>query len=148
MKIIVQRGTGVGNMGDVSDSHSVARFSYARPYGLLYLRATFSEAVSGNGAAGDATMQLRLDQPCAANDFYDFILAQWVACGLGADATSFVNWRLRDDELPAWILDAWQEFVLEWINPETTGKMRWAVELGLYEVTPRLDGVSAGLGGR
>lgn len=132
MNVRVQRGTGVDNMGDVSDAHSVARFGQGWKCGFLYLRATFSEAVSGNGATGDATLQLKLDQPCAVNDFYDFILAEWLNCGLGASATSFINWRLRDDELTAWILSQSQEFVLEWINPEVTGKMRWAVELGLY----------------
>lgn len=131
--MIVQRGTGTGNMGDTGDSHSVARFRHHRPYGLRYVRAMFSESVSGNGATGNATMQLKLDQPCAPNSFYNFVLAEWLNRGLGADATSFITWRLRDDELAAWVLTASQEFVLEWANPDTN-KMRWAVELGLYEV--------------
>ncbi len=134
MIVTAQRGTGTENMGDASDPHSVARFSL-RPvvYGLRYFRAMFSEGVSGNGATGNATLQLKLNQPCAANNFYDFVLAQWLNCGLGTNATSFINWRLRDDELPAWIFNGSQEFVLEWANPDI-GDKRWAVELGLYTV--------------
>lgn len=135
MIVTAQRGTGTGNMGDASDPQSVARFSLKpASYGLLYFRAMFSEAVSGNGADGNATLQLRLDQPCGANNFYNFVLAQWLNCGLGTGATSFINWRLRNDDLPAWVFGKSQELVLEWINPETTDKMRWATELGLYAV--------------
>ncbi len=132
MKVITQRAGGVRDMGDATDLHSVARFGFRQPYGLLYLRATFSESVAANGADGNATMQLKVDEPKDVTDHYDFILAEWLNRGLGTGATAFVNWRLHSEELSAWIFNGCQELVLEWTNPETTGDMRWVVEAGLY----------------
>lgn len=133
MKITRLRGTGTGDMGDATDPNSIARFGSCCRYGLLYLRATFSENILGNGAAGNATMQLKLDDRADTN-LYNFLLAQWLTRGLGASATAFVNWRLRNDELSAWVFDGGAQFVLEWANPDPT-KMRWAVELGLYDAS-------------
>lgn len=132
MNLITQRAGGVKNMGDAADSHSVARFGLDVPYGLLYVRTTFSEAIAANGADGNATMQLKVNESADVNDHYNFILAEWLSRGLGADATAFVNWRVHAEELAAWVFEATQALVLEWTNPESTGKMRWAVELGLY----------------
>lgn len=115
-------------MGDVTDKSSVARFSLPGAFHLRYLRATFAEAISGNGATGNADMQLKIDNHDDSG-LYDFILAEWESRGLGSGAIAFVNWRLRDDELAAWRFKT--PLVLEWTNPESTGKMRWALELGL-----------------
>lgn len=120
-------------MGDVTDESSVARFSLPGEFHLRYLRATFAEAISGNGASGEAKLQLKIDNQDDSG-LYDFILAEWDNRGLVvAGAIAFVNWRLRDDELAAWRFTT--PLVCEWTNPETTGKMRWSLELGLSPAT-------------
>ncbi len=125
---IILRDSGIENMGDVTNKSSAARFSLPGEFHLRYLRATFAEAISGNGATGNADMQLKVDNE-DDSELYDFILAEWQSRGLGSDAIAFVNWRLRDDELAAWRFRT--PLVVEWTNPEATGKMRWSLEFGL-----------------
>lgn len=131
-QIIVLRDSGTEDMGDVTDESSVARFSLPGEFYLRYLRATFAEAISGNGATGNADMQLKVDN---ADDsgLYDFILQEWAGRGLGSGATAFVNWRLRDDELYAWRFVS--PLVFEWTNPDS-GNMRWSLEVGLSPPEP------------
>jgi len=120
------RATGVGNMGDVTDKASVARFALpsAERYVLAWIRAMFV------GGSGNATMTLKVDH-CDPTQQYDFSLRDWATMGAsGGNAWTFS--RVPADELFHWVFPSEAILVFEWTNPDA-GNMRWSLEVGLVD---------------
>ena len=123
--------TGTGDMGDVTDVSSVARFSLpgVERYVLATLRALFT------GGSSSADMVLRVDHRHGPNYHFKPVTFE----GVGTSGTTIVEYRVPEDEmyhliflrdLATGMLDV---AVLEWTNPDAI-KMRWAVEVGLIDV--------------
>lgn len=126
---------GTGNMGDVTDRESVARWKLEVPEpGDSYVPTMLKVRAFGGSGVGD--LVLRQDHRDGSK--LDFPLRTWKDFGVGA-AAKYTNIFMRiseDPELRDWqmwrdpltlILD---ELVLEWTNPDE-GNMEWAAEFGL-----------------
>lgn len=115
--------TGTGNMGDVTDRMSTARFRLTDgPYVPLAVRGKAS------GGTGSAELQMLIDHD-DQDDWYNFLVAKWA--GFGADgAIPDIYWRLPSDEIEAYILVPRQELVLTWTNPDAD-TMRWELQVTL-----------------
>ncbi len=120
--IVRVRESGTGNMGDVTDPQSVARFSLpGGPFVLLSVRARFTLGTGTN------TMTMRIDHPDETQQF-DFIEDEWTVAGTtGKDNIRMVvppkEWALytyRPDSV----------LVFDWTNPDAA-TMRWALEVGM-----------------
>ena len=121
-----QRATGTGNMGDVTDRTSQARFWLdADRYALCWLRARFT------GGTGSATLTLKLDHRDDI-EVYDFTLRDWETMGTSGDAWLYS--RITADELFHWTFQRGDIIVFEWTNPDPA-VMRWALEVGLCDAT-------------
>lgn len=121
--VVPFRATGAGNMGDVTDDRSTARFSLPTKFVLVYLVARFT------GGSSFATMTLRRDHRDIGG-FYDFAEFEWLRVGTGDKAN--ISTRIPIDEYPRYVYQPGDVLVLEWTNPNT---QRWAVEVGLADAT-------------
>ena len=121
--VVPFRATGTGNMGDVTNDRSTARFSLPTKFVLVYLAARFT------GGTSSATMTLRRDHRDLSG-FYDFAEFTWL--GVGTDGEANISTRIPIDEYPRYVYQPGDVLVLEWTNPNT---QRWAVEVGLADAT-------------
>lgn len=126
--IVTQRATGVGDMGDVTNELSTARFGL--PDGqwvLVWLKVRFALELAG--ATGNATLSMKLDHDDKTG-IYDWTeVDPWLACG--SDGTLInIDWRIPVEEYPRYTYRPGQQIVFEWTNPDAP-KMRWAIEVGL-----------------
>lgn len=124
-EIIMLRASGVGDMGDVTNIGSVARFALddVDSYVLAWVRALFV------GGTGSATMTLKLDH-CDPTGHYDFALRDWPT--MGTSGIAWVFSRVPADELFHWKINKGGILVFEWTNPDA-GNMRWSLEIGLAD---------------
>ena len=122
--VVPFRATGTGNMGDVTDDRSRARFSLPTKFVLVYLLARFT------GGSGSATMTLRRDHRDISG-LYDFVEFKWPTT-VGTDGEDNISTRIPIDEYPRYVYQAGDVLVLDWTNPNT---QRWAVEVGLADAT-------------
>lgn len=128
---------GDGNMGDVTDPASDARFGLdSVPPGGSYI-PTMLKIRAFNGT-GSALLLLKVDHRKGSK--FDFTLRRWKNFGVGT-AAKYTNIFLRiseDPELRDWQM--WRDpnslildrLVLEWANPDP-GNMEWAAEFGLVD---------------
>jgi hypothetical protein len=122
-QIITQAASGAGNMGDVTDETSTARFSLKdRPYVLSWMRIHFGG--TGSGATADVVIKVdsRLGQ---AHDAVLYIVDD---IATAADDDGFV--RIERDEYEKWVFQDGDVIVVEWTNPDTDN-LTWAIEAGL-----------------
>ncbi len=122
-----QAASGIGNMGDVTDVGSVARFSLpgTERYNLAVIRGTFT------GGSGTADCVIKLDNS-KLSGLFDHTL--FTIKGVGS--TKPLHFRVSDDELDRWEFGGDDVIVLEWTNPDP-GNMVWAVEVGLIDAANR-----------
>lgn len=124
--------SGIGNMGDVTDPDSIARFwlAAADRFVIATVRALFT---GGTGAGAD--MVLRIDHRHGVN--YDFSPVTFPDSG--SDDTAIWEYRVPADELYHLIFVTdpatrqQDKAVFEWTNPDP-GNMRWSLEVGLINV--------------
>lgn len=139
-RLVTLRATGNGDMGDVTDEESGARFRLDtfEQDGITYevdvwtfvgCRAQFT---SGTGSA---TMALRVDHRDKSG-LYDWTLQQWASAGTGGIADIAHRVSALEDLFALYTFFAGDELVFEWTNPDS-GTMRWAVELFLCAVRLR-----------
>jgi len=120
-EVLVFSDSGSGNMGDVTDRSSVARFTIDRSqFVLVFIRGHFSEL--GNGTAD---LKLRLDS--ILGEAHDLLLQVFVEKGVGND----LNFKIDRTEYEKWVFRIGDVLVLEWDNPDGTGALSWGVEVGL-----------------
>lgn len=125
-QIVTSRVMGVGDMGDVTDEGSTARFTLdVDRFVLARIRAKFT------GGTGDATLSFCVDHRCQSGA-YDFTLDTIEE--VGADNRANINHRILADELYQWEFRRGDIFVLTWTNPDA-GNMQWAVEVGLADAS-------------
>ena len=121
--------TGTGDMGDVTDVSSVARFSLpgVERYVLATLRVLFT------GGSNSEDMVLRIDHRHGPN----FHFKPVTFAGSGTGGSPIIEYRVTEKEMYhlIFLLDkatgVQDVAVLEWTNPNT---QRWAVEVGLIDV--------------
>lgn len=123
--------TGVGNMGDVTDKASIARFSLpsASRYVLATIRGLFTLGT------GKANMVMRTDHRRGPPfDFHNQTFED-----MGTDGDAILEYRVPEDEIfhHLYVKDfatgKQDALVLTWTNPDS-GTMRWAIEVGLINV--------------
>ncbi len=127
--------SGTGDMGDVTDVDSKARFWLdADIWALQYIRGGFT------GTAATASFAIRVDSRHALPDVteviggspkttpFDFTLKTIELVGSGS---RMLNVRLDPEEYPSWMFRRGDVLVLEWTNP---GTQHWAIEVGLFDV--------------
>jgi len=131
-RIIAVRSNGIGDMGDLSDEQSPARFSLDKIelggrmrdvllWSLLACRVRFT------GGAGSAELSLCLDHRDDSG-LFDWKLHSWSGAGTGGKA-DIVHRISREDELYAlYLFWAGDQIVFTWTNPDA-GNMRWMIEL-------------------
>jgi len=125
-QIVTSRVVGVGDMGDVTDEHSTARFTLnVDRFILARIRARFT------GGSGDATLAICLDHRDPSG-LFDFTLD--TIKEVGADNRANINHRILADELYQWEFRRGDVIVLTWTNPDA-GNMQWAVEVGLADAS-------------
>jgi hypothetical protein len=122
-RLLTQRETGVGNMGDVTDPKSAARFDGGGGgFQLRWIKGLAS------GGTGSATLSLKLDHSERSRHFDWNEGAPWSA--FGADATlSDIDWRVSAEDTDRYTYQPGDVLVFEWTNPDP-GNMRWALEVG------------------
>lgn len=130
--VVFSEQTGIGDMGDVADESSIARF--ALPNADRYVLAVIHGLWTGGTGTG-APLVVRVDhRRGAAFDFHHMTFAS-----VGTDDNNRVEYRVPEDDLfhhlylrdePTGKQDV---VVLTWTNPDA-GNMRWAVEVGLIDV--------------
>lgn len=127
--IVVLRASGDGDMGDVTDRASVARFKHPdlKKFALVYVKVRFT------GGTGNATLSMKVDDEADISEFYDFLEEEWEAVGTDADKDR-VDWLIPNDEYPRYVYQPGQELVFEWTNPDAQ-TMRWSIEVGLADAT-------------
>lgn len=126
-EIVVLSDGGTGNMGDVTDEVSPARFKLdAERFVPCFVRTTFT------GGSGSANMAIRIDS--RLGDHFDHTL--FTLKGLGIDGDQG-HYRIPADELYEWILLRGDELVFEWTNPNADNTQAWAVEIGLVNAEAR-----------
>lgn len=130
--IIPFEQTGVGDMGDVTDESSVARF--VLPEAWRYVLATINGLFTGGSGTG-ADLVVRVDH--RRGPLFDFHHVKFEK--MGTDDNDRLAYRVPDDDLfhhvylhdePMMTQDT---IVLTWTNPDP-GNMRWAIEVGLIDV--------------
>lgn len=125
------RASGTGDMGDVTDPQSIARWGLSYDDGpavsfvLVYLRVWFS------GGTGVADMELKQAIASEQSGLFNNVIREFPDCG--TDGQSFINERIEADDYPNWTFDAGDEIVFEWTNPNS-GTMAWALEVGLAPI--------------
>lgn len=128
--IVTLHDSGTGNMGDVSDETSGARFSLAgTPYVLVWIRVHF-----GGSVTGDADMAIRIDSRLGT--YHDVTLDTVRDAGSGS-AGNDVNYRITREEYKDWVFQSGDVLTLEWTNPDGTGNLTWGIEIGLADATKR-----------
>lgn len=130
--VIFSEQTGTGDMGDVTDESSIARFALpsADRYVLAVVRALFT-----GGSGTGAPLVVRVDHRRGPDfDFHHMSFEK-----MGTDDGNRLEYRVPEDDLfhhlylrdePTGKQDV---IVLTWTNPDA-GNMRWAVEVGLIDV--------------
>lgn len=125
-EIVTRRANGLGNMGDVTDRGSTARFFLAvERFAFVFVRGTFSSGT------GDATLSLKLDHRDDSG-LYDALLFTFPE--MGTDTNAALNFRIAADELYQWGFHKGDELVFEWTNPDAA-TMQWALEVGLADAS-------------
>lgn len=120
-EIVVLADGGSGNMGDVTDEVSRARFKLdADRFVPAFVRVTFT------GGSGSADMAVRIDS--RLGDHFDHTLFTFEAVGTDG---SQVHYRIPADELYEWLLLRGDELVFEWTNPNGDNTQAWAAEVGM-----------------
>ncbi len=124
--------TGTGNMGDVTDESSVARFSM--PGADRYVLAVVNGLFTGGSGTG-ADLVVRVDHRRGPS--FDFHHVKFEK--MGTDNNERLAYRVPEDDLfhHVYLRDAptnkQDVIVLTWTNPDS-GNMRWAIEVGLIDV--------------
>lgn len=126
--IITQRATGTGNMGDVTDKTSVARFGLDGKFVLVWFKLRFT-----GGTGADAAMALKVDHRDESG-LFDF--SELATKTLGTTTTPEHEVRIPVEEYPRYVYQEGDLLVFEWTNPDS-GTMRWAIEVGLADATKR-----------
>lgn len=124
--------TGTGDMGDVTDRASVARFALpgAQRFMLAVVRMLFT------GGSGSAELFVRTDH--RHGPAFDFKPVRFA--GMGTSSNDRLEYRVPEDELfhHLYLTDdstgAQDSIAIEWANPDA-GNMRWSVEVGLIDVS-------------
>lgn len=125
-EIVAQRATGTGNMGDVTDRMSTARFSLdAERYALCWIRQLYA------GGTGSAKVSLKVDHREDVA-LYDFTLLDWPE--MGTDGTVWDYTRMTADEMFHWTFLRGDILVFTWTNPDPVDT-RWSIEVGLADAT-------------
>lgn len=123
--IHVGRATGLGDMGDVTDVHSVCRWRIdGAVFVPVFVRAKFTDGT------GSATLSIKKNTLGDTVNLYDFTLKEIATAGTSGKAN--VSLTYLADELYGFPLYGGEDLVLEWTNPDA-GTMRWAVEVGLID---------------
>ncbi len=146
-ELIVLTDAGSGDMGDVTDEHSRARFSLERARSTGVLPDDVSERdtavivsvrgsfIGDTGATGKADCVAKVDSPLGG----DFDKTLWTFPDRGVTvvgAQSTIHFRVPADELFVYYLAGARfdpkgdELVFEWTNPDT-GKIRWTLEVAI-----------------
>ncbi len=116
--------SGNGDMGDISESSSRARFKITNDnYVLIFIRVHFSGV--GTGTA-DIDIVLDSKHGPAHDVLLDTITAR------GKDSDLFL--RIPREEYEKWVFGIGDEIVLVWTNPVSNGQLKWGVEIGLANV--------------
>ncbi len=129
-EIVTQRATGVGDMGDVTNEVSTARFGMPDgPWVLIWLKVRFTLELAG--ATGNAPLAMKLDHDDKTG-IYDWNeVNPWPVCGLDGDnVLTDIDWRIAAEEYPRYVYQPGQQIVFEWTNPDAA-KIRWTIEVGL-----------------
>jgi hypothetical protein len=118
---------GVGDMGDVADEGSTARFMLdADRFVLIYVRGLWT-----GGTGKPAPLYICVDHRCQSG-LYDFVLD--TIADIGTDGRAHINHRILVDELYQYVFHRGDIIVLTWTNPDA-GNMQWAVEVGLADAS-------------
>lgn len=134
--------SGVGNMGSVTDRTSVGRFWLDEDIWVLsHYRATFGEAYGSSGASTTVsnTLQIVVDHRRRLSDpngtemaEFAFVYDEVLKVGFGGKVA--INVRISDEDLRGFICYRGDVLVFTWTNPDTDGKQRWDLEVGLARV--------------
>lgn len=120
---------GTGNMGDLADDDSQARFAAPdeQAFVLAYVRAHFYHA-SGTGVAN---LQIVRHRP-TSELWTNMQLFQLDDRGrVAADGDADVNFRVLIDGMHAWTFSPRDILVLTWTNP---GTINWMAEVGVIPI--------------
>lgn len=121
-QVVVIHDSGDGNMGDVTDEISKARFWLATErFVLVFIRAHFQ----GTGS-GTADLAIRVDSRLGAQ--HDATLITILARGKTAD----MNYRVERDEYEKWVFQRGDIITPEWTNPDSPN-VQWGLEVGLAD---------------
>lgn len=127
-QIVTQRATGVGDMGDVANELSTARFGLpGEKWVLVWIKVRFTLELAG--ATGDATLSMKLDHDDKTGLFDWNEVEPWLECGYDGKITD-IDWRVPVEEYPRYTYQPGQQIVFEWPNPDAPNT-RWAIEVGL-----------------
>lgn len=132
--------SGTSDMGDVTDRASQARFKMDEAFVLVYFRARFGNASNASGAAGSASIEIRVDSHLRANEVPDgttmpqhaYLIDTFPAMGAGGSAD--INYRILPGEYGGYTFSAGDILVWTWTNPDTAQEQRWDLEVGLAPV--------------
>lgn len=147
-ELIVLAASGSGDMGDVLDENSRARFSLwhaskagvlpvdVDPASIVVIATVRASFVADTGAGGKADCILKVDSQFGED--HDHTLFTWPDRGVTAVGSKpSINFRTPADELFAWYAAGQplanvfgDQFVFEWTNPDS-GNLRWSLEVGL-----------------
>lgn len=121
---------GSGDMGDVTDSMSAARFTLdADDFVLVFIRVT-TERIQGTPSTTDeANLTIKVDN----NRRDQFNHSLKTITGIGPTRKSSYIFRIVDEEQSQFIFRRGDVIVLEWTNPDA-GDIRWTAEVGLADV--------------
>lgn len=120
---------GSGNMGDVTDRTSPARFTLdADRFLLIFVRVTTERIDGGTPGADEDDLTIKVDHRTAAQ--FDHSLK--VLKDVGPTTNASVMMRVTDEEQSQWVFKRGDVIVLEWTNPDPAA-IRWGVEVGLAD---------------
>ncbi len=120
--------SGQGDMGDVSDKASPARFRLRDAVKKGYVLVSFKVHVSGG--SGTATLTLRVDHAKGSN--FDVVEATTLnPIGTGAGGKTDHTWVVPRDEYPHYSWSQESELVAVWTDPDGSKATRWGIEIKL-----------------
>lgn len=133
--IIVRSSSGAGNMGDVTNETSTARFwlpkrldksGKAEPWVLSWMRIHFG----GTGSGTTAPVYIKVDS--RLGPYHDTVLNVQKGQATAADADIFL--RIERDEYEKWTFQDGDVIVVEWTNPDADN-LTWGIEAGMAYAT-------------
>lgn len=120
---------GNGNMGDVTDRTSPARFTLDVDLWLLVYARITTERIQGTPGTDVDDLTFKLD--ASLNGQHNHTLRKVTDVGPTGEKPSYIL-RVPEDEQQQWVFSRGQILVLEWPNPDA-GNIRWAVDIGLAD---------------